>query len=145
MAKRVTDILRILMGFIFLWAFFDKTFGLGFATKLQDAWIRGGSPTTGFLKFGVHGPLDSFFNSLAAMPAIDWLFMLGLLFVGLTLIFNRFVKWGAIVGSVMLFLMYLALILPENNPVIDDHLVYIFVLVLIALNVDKSKQLSSKY
>ncbi len=124
-------VLRVIMGFIFLWAFFDKTFGLGFATKVQNAWINGGSPTTGFLKFGVHGPLASFFNSLAGMQVVDWLFMAGLLFVGVALIFNRFVKWGAIVGMIMLALMYFALIPPENNPLIDDHIVYILVLLLI--------------
>ena len=40
---------RILMGFYFLWAFIDKTFGLGFATPAERAWVGGGSPTTGFL------------------------------------------------------------------------------------------------
>ena len=39
---------RILVGFVFLWAFVDKTFGLGVATKAKDAWINGVSPTTGF-------------------------------------------------------------------------------------------------
>lgn len=139
MQKTIYGLLRVSMGFIFLWAFFDKTFGLGFATKLENAWIRGGSPTTGFLNFGVKGPLAEIFQSLAGVAIVDWLFMLGLLFVGLTLIFNRFVKWGAIIGSIMLFLMYLALLWPENNPVIDDHLVYIFVLVLISLNSKNQK------
>ena len=47
--KIVNIMLRFAMGFIFLWAFFDKVFGLGFATTADKAWIRGGSPTTGFL------------------------------------------------------------------------------------------------
>jgi thiosulfate dehydrogenase [quinone] large subunit len=145
MQKTIYGLLRISMGFIFLWAFFDKTFGLGFATKFENAWIRGGSPTTGFLKFGVHGPLANFFHSLAGLPAVDWLFMIGLLFVGLTLIFNRFVKWGALAGSLMLAFMYLALMFPENNPIIDDHLIYILVLILIALNANNQKQISPKY
>ena len=62
---------------------------------------------------------------------VDWFFMLGLLFVGLTLVFNKFVKWGCVAGSGMLFLMYLSLLLPENNPIIDDHIIYILVLLLI--------------
>ncbi|MEV4569763.1 hypothetical protein AB0K12_38895 [Nonomuraea sp. NPDC049419] len=41
---------RIAIGWIFLWAFLDKTFGWGFATPSDRAWIAGGSPTTGFLK-----------------------------------------------------------------------------------------------
>lgn len=125
-------LLRLSMGFVFLWAFLDKTFGLGFATARAQAWISGGSPTAGFLQFGVRGPLAGFFHGLAGMPAVDWLFMAGLLFVGLTLLLNRFVKWGALAGSAMLLLMYLALLFPENNPFVDEHIVYMLVLGLIA-------------
>ncbi len=130
--KIVFILLRLFMGFIFLWAFLDKVFGLGFATTSDKAWIHGGSPTTGFLSFGVKGPFVEIFHGLAGVAVVDWLFMLGLLFVGLTLIFNRYIKLGCVAGSLMLFFMYLALLLPENNPVIDDHIVYILVLALIA-------------
>ncbi len=135
--KIVFVLLRLVMGFIFLWAFLDKTFGLGFATTSAKAWIHGGSPTAGFLSFGVKGPFAAFFHSLANVAVVDWLFMAGLLFVGLTLIFNRYVKWGCIAGALMMIAMYLALLLPENNPVIDEHIVYALVLALIAV---KNKQ-----
>ncbi len=130
--KNILVTLRLFMGFIFLWAFFDKTFGLGFATTSEKAWINGGSPTYGFLTHAVKGPFADIFSSLAGIAVVDWMFMLGLLFVGLTLILKRYVVWGCIVGAVMLALMYLALLFPENNPLIDDHLVYILVLALIA-------------
>lgn len=126
--------LRLLMGFIFLWAFLDKTFGLGFATTADKAWIVGGSPTSGFLTHAVQGPFATFFNNLAGVTLVDWLFMLGLLFVGVTLIFNRYVKWGALAGIVMLILMYLALLFPENNPFVDDHIVYAVLLGYIAIH-----------
>ncbi|QQR76528.1 hypothetical protein IPJ63_03465 [Candidatus Nomurabacteria bacterium] len=126
--------LRLLMGFIFLWAFLDKTFGLGFATTADKAWILGGSPTSGFLTHAVVGPFATFFNSLAGIALVDWLFMLGLLFVGVTLILNRYVKWGALAGIMMLILMYLALLFPENNPFVDDHIVYAVLLGYIAIH-----------
>lgn len=126
-------ILRVLMGFTFLWAFLDKTFGLGFATKPEAAWLHGGSPTTGFLTYAVKGPFAQFFTSLAGVTVIDWIFMLGLLGIGLSLILNRYVKWGALCGIVMLVLMYLALLWPENNPLIDEHIIYAVVLGYIAL------------
>lgn len=129
--KIVMVALRLAMGFIFLWAFIDKTFGLGFATPTSKAWINGGSPTSGFLSSAVKGPLADFFHSLAGVAVVDWMFMAGLLFVGLTLIFNKYVKWGAVAGSIMLLLMYLALLWPENNPIIDDHIIYALVLILI--------------
>ena len=125
--------LRFVMSFIFLWAFFDKVFGLGFATGQENAWINGGSPTYGFLTHAVRGPLAPFFQSLAGMPIVDWSFMLGLLFVGLTLLFNRFVFLGSLSGIIMMILMWSAVFPPENNPIIDDHIVYAIVLAILAV------------
>lgn len=125
--------LRLVMSFIFLWAFFDKLLGLGFATTSSKAWINGGSPTTGFLSGAVKGPFADFFHGLAGVAIVDWLFMLGLLFIGLTLLFNRYVFWGALAGVVMMLLMWLALLFPENNPIVDEHIVYALVFALFAI------------
>lgn len=131
--------LRFVISFIFLWAFFDKLFGLGFATTSEKAWINGGSPTTGFLSGGVQGPFADVFHSLAGVALVDWLFMLGLLFVGITLFLNKYVFWGAIAGILMMVLMWLALLFPANNPLIDEHIVYALVLALLAIK-SKSKR-----
>lgn len=129
--------LRLAMGFIFLWAFLDKTFGLGFATTPEKSWINGGSPTTGFLSFGTKGPFVDIFQSLAGVALVDWLFMLGLLFIGLTLVFNKYVKWGCIAGALMMVLMWLAVLFPENNPILDEHLVYALVFGVLAIQSKK--------
>ena len=128
--RNIFNILRVAMSFIFLWAFVDKLFGFGIATKPENAWINGGSPTTGFLANAVHGPFTTIFNSLSGIALVDWLFMLGLLFIGLTFLFNKYVKYGAIAGMIMMALMYLALLFPENNPLVDDHLIYLLVFAL---------------
>jgi thiosulfate dehydrogenase [quinone] large subunit len=125
--------LRFVMAFIFLWAFIDKVFGLGFATKSENAWIHGGSPTAGFLNFATHGPFAPFFKSLAGVQLVDWLFMLGVLFVGLTLLLNRFLFWGAVAGIIMVTLMWMAALPPENNPIVDEHIVYALVLSILAM------------
>ncbi len=138
MKRKILISLRVVMGFIFLWAFFDKLLGLGFATKAENAWIHGISPTTGFLSFAARGPFGEIFHALSGLVLVDWLFMLGLLFVGVTLIFNKYVKWGTVVGGGMLMLMYLALLWPENNPIIDDHIVYTLVLALIFFDKENS-------
>ncbi|MBP9711740.1 MAG: hypothetical protein KBD55_01770 [Candidatus Pacebacteria bacterium] len=123
------------MGLVFLWAFFDKLLGWGFATTPDKAWIAGGSPTTGFLQYGVHGPLTTFFHNMAGSGMVDWLFMLGLLFIGVTLTLGIMVRLGATAGAVMMFLMYLALGLPpENHPFIDEHFVYIFLMMMLGLS-----------
>jgi thiosulfate dehydrogenase [quinone] large subunit len=68
---------------VFQWAFADKLFGLDHATPAARAWINGGSPSSGFLE-GVDGPFASAFNPIAGAPA-DWLFMAGLLGIGVAL------------------------------------------------------------
>jgi thiosulfate dehydrogenase (quinone) large subunit len=133
--------LRLAIGFEFLWAFFDKTFGLGYASSAAHAWINGGSPTKGFLS-GAIGPLQGVFNSIAGAPVVDWLFMLGLVGVGLTLILGVAVRAGAVSGAVMLALMYLAVWVPSTtaggqpsgstNPIVDEHIVGIFGLIAVA-------------
>ena len=130
--KAVLGILRLSMGLTFLWAFLDKVWGLGFTTTAEGAWLSGGSPTTGFLQFGVHGPFAEFFHSMAGSVLVDWLFMLGLLFIGLTLTLGIITKLGGWAGVFILFLMYLAVGLPpEHHPFIDDHFVYIFVMLAV--------------
>ena len=126
---------RIALGFVFLWAFLDKTFGLGIATAADKAWIAGASPTTGFLKFGVNenSPLKDLFTSFANQPWVDWLFMLGLLGIGVALLLGIGLRIAAVTGSILLYLMWAAEVPLENNPVIDDHIVYALVLWVIAL------------
>lgn len=130
--KKTFILLRVLMALIFLWAFFDKLLGLGFATTPDKAWLSGGSPTMGFLTYGTHGPFASFFQGLSGLPVVDWIFMIGLLFIGLSLLLNIFVKWGSIAGAVMMALMYLAAIPPENHPFLDDHIIYLVVFILLS-------------
>lgn len=130
---------RISLGFVFLWAFFDKLIGLGFATcrdnatnainvMCDSAWLQGGSPTYGFLNFGTSGPFADTFQSLAGNTAIDWLFMIGLLGIGLALTLGIGMRIAAYSGAAMMILMYLAALPSENNPIIDDHIVYALVL-----------------
>src|SRR5689334_22574967 len=57
--------LRLLTGFVFLWAFLDKAFGFGYATPSGKGWIDGGSPTRGFLGGVAAGPMESTFHSWA--------------------------------------------------------------------------------
>jgi thiosulfate dehydrogenase [quinone] large subunit len=130
--------LRLVMAFIFLWAFFDKVFGLGFATKHGKAWIDGVSPTKGFLSMATKGPFVEIFHKLAGVAVVDWLFMLGLLFIGLTMLFNRYVFWGGLAGMILMILMWLSLLFPENNPIIDEHIVYSVVFAILAIKAKKS-------
>lgn len=121
-------LLRLAMGWILFWAFLDKLFALGFTTEAGKSWLDGISPTMGFLKFGTHGPLAPMFQSMAGNPFIDWLFMMGLLLIGLALILGIGIKIATWTGSLLMLLLFLANIPPEHNPVLDEHIIYILVL-----------------
>jgi thiosulfate dehydrogenase [quinone] large subunit len=111
-SSRATDValavLRIATGFIFVWAFLDKTFGLGYATPAARAWINGGSPTKGFLGSVEVGPFQSAFHAIAGAAWADWLFMLGLLGVGVAVIAGIAMRVSAVAGTIMMALMWLA-------------------------------------
>ena len=112
-------ILRITLGLIMLWAFADKMFGLGNTTCLTvdpktkaesvvimcpKATIKGGSATTGFLKFAAKGPMKTTYNKIAGNKIVDYTFMAGLLLIGLSLVSGIGIKIGTVSAMVM-FLM----------------------------------------
>jgi thiosulfate dehydrogenase [quinone] large subunit len=143
-AAKALAVLRVSMGFVFLWAFLDKTFGLNYATPSAKAWINGGSPTKGFLSSVQVGPLQSFFHAIAGTWWANGLFMLGLLAIGVALIAGVAMRIAAISGVVMLAMMWLAEVpfaqftsagepTGSPNPVADSHYIYAVVLIVLAL------------
>jgi thiosulfate dehydrogenase [quinone] large subunit len=135
--RRSLALLRLATGFIFLWAFIDKTFGLGFSTPVERAWINGGTPAQGFLMSdAVTGPFKGFFASLAS-PLTDVLFMAGMLGIGVAVIAGVGLRVSAVAGSAMMLLMYIAewpftAYAASTNPLVDYHIVYALALVVIA-------------
>ncbi len=124
-------LLRIVMGWVILWPFFDKILGLGYSTKAGKSWLDGVSPTAGFLK-STKGPFADFFHSIAGNVAVDWLFMLGLLLIGLALVLGIGVRIAAYSGSVLMVLLWFASMPIKTNPMVDDHIVYILALLTLA-------------
>jgi thiosulfate dehydrogenase [quinone] large subunit len=142
-ATRALAVLRVVTGFIFLWAFLDKTFGLHYATPSSRAWIHGGSPTKGFLSSVHVGPFQSAFHSMAGTWWANWMFMLGLLGLGVALIAGVALRLAAAAGVVLLSLMWLAEFPPaqhtsggaataSTNPLVDYHVLYAIVLIVLA-------------
>ena len=123
---------RISLGWVFLWAFLDKTFGLGHETTSAQAWIHGGNPTMGFLKKGAKGPFADFYHSIAGATWTNWLFMLGLAGIGIALLAGIAMRITAGAGVLMLVMMWSVVLPPANNPFMDDHIVYAIVLILLA-------------
>lgn len=142
-AGKLTAVLRIATGFVFLWAFLDKTFGFGYATTTERAWLNGGSPTRGFLSGVDVGPLDGMLRSWAGAAWADWLFMLGLAGVGVAVLLGIGLRLSAFAGTVMMLLMWAAEWPLDRvtasgepsmstNPVVDYHIVYALVLIVLA-------------
>ena len=143
---KIWFLLRIFMGWLMFWPFLDKLFGLGFSTctdpktgnflgvLCKKAWLSGGSPTSGFLTNAVKGPFAGLFKSLAGSPAVDWLFMFGLLLVGLCMLFGIGVRIAGYSGALLVVLMFLAeAVPPANNPLIDEHILYAIIFIGLAM------------
>jgi thiosulfate dehydrogenase [quinone] large subunit len=133
--RRSLAALRLATGFIFLWAFLDKTFGLGYSTPAEYAWINGGTPAQGFLNSpAVQGPLQPFFQSIAT-PLVDVLFMAGMLGIGLAVMLGIGLRVAAGAGTALMLLMYLAewvFAAGSTNPIVDYHIVYALALIVVA-------------
>lgn len=132
-ARYVFAAIRIALGWIFLWAFLDKLFGLGHETTEKAAWINGGAPTKGFLANAATGPFADFYHGIAGAVWADWLFMIGLGAIGLALMLGVGVRLAAIGGVILMVMMWTVVLPPENNLFMDDHLIYALVLVALAL------------
>jgi len=140
---------RIAIGFIFLWAFLDKLLGLGFATcrtvaedgtytiqaLCDSAWIKGGHVTEGYLVYGgnPNSPFHEFFVDLGAQRWTDWVFMIGLLGLGIALMLGIGTKVAMVTGPLMLLFMYMTQMWPANNPILDDHIIQALAIIGIVL------------
>ncbi len=131
-ARYLWGLVRLCLGWTFLWPFLDKLFGLGHETSSASAWIHGGSPTTGFLS-GAVGPFAGFYHGFAGEGWADWGFMLGLVCIGTALLLGIGMRIAATSGAVLLILMWSASLPPANNPFMDDHIIYTLVLLGLAV------------
>lgn len=125
-------VLRLAFAWEFLWAFGDKLFGWGFATPSERSWLNGGSPTRGFLENSAAGPFESFYKSIAGDGWTNWLFMLGLLGIGLALLLGIGMRIAAVSGALLLVMMWSVALPPETNPFLDEHLLEALMLILLA-------------
>src|SRR5680860_399936 len=125
----IWGVLRIAMGWIFFWAFLDKLLALGFATgrdpetgvvdRFSDAaWVNGGSPTEGFLSFGLSTkePFTSIYSDLAGQGWVDWVYMLSMALIGIALLLGIATRLAAIGGAIWMVLFYTCLLYTSPSP-----------------------------
>ncbi|GAA4239979.1 DoxX family membrane protein [Actinomadura meridiana] len=129
-ARYALAIGRILLGWIFLWAFVDKLFGLGKPT--ESGWLSGTSPSKGFLSHA-DGPFKEIFHSMAGQLWVDTLFMLGLGGLGVALTLGICLRVAAVGGTILLTMLWAASLWPDSNPFMDQHWIYAALLISAAL------------
>ncbi|MFJ4223282.1 hypothetical protein [Microbacterium sp. NPDC089695] len=123
-ARVLLPLLRITLGLVYLWPFVDKMFGFGFATPPEGSVLAGGSPSTGYLSH-TEGAFADVFRAMAGNPLVDVLFMLGLGAVGIALVTGVCLHLAAIGGTFVMGGIYLSSVPLANNPLIDEHIVFI--------------------
>ena len=135
-ARRALAALRIVMGFTFVWPFLDKLLGLGYSTPSDRAWVNGGTPAQGFMK-AAEGPFGGVYGAITGVWA-DWLFMAGLLGLGVALLTGAGIKLAAWAGTLLLFMMYLAEFPLGRagegftNPLVDSHWIEALAIIAVA-------------
>ena len=116
-----TFLLRMAMGWIFVWAGFDKLLG---------DWT-----SAGFLVNATSGPLEGWFVDLgtnsAAVDVIDGLVIWGQILIGIALILGVVTRFSLFWAGAMIFMFYIAQFPPAHNPFLDEHIVYIGVFLLL--------------
>jgi thiosulfate dehydrogenase [quinone] large subunit len=70
---------------------------------------------------------------MAGQAWADWLFMAGLLGIGLALTLGIGMRIAAATGALLYGLMWAASLPLENNPVIDDHMLGAISVVVLAI------------
>ncbi|MEU8123851.1 hypothetical protein AB0C21_34525 [Spirillospora sp. NPDC049024] len=121
---------RLFLGWIFIWAFADKLFGLG--KPAEKGWLDGVSPSKGFLSHA-DGPFKEVFHAMAGKVWVDALFMFGLGGLGVALLLGICLRLAAIGGTVLLAMLWAASLWPDANPFMDMHWIYASTLVAAAL------------
>jgi thiosulfate dehydrogenase [quinone] large subunit len=90
------------------------------------------------------GPLEGTFHTIAGAPWADWLFMIGLLGIGIALVFGIGLRAAAVSGTLMMVLMWaaewpLAKVTSagepsiSTNPLVDYHIIYALALIALAV------------
>lgn len=115
--------LRIAIGWVFFYAGWTKV--ITYFTDAKD-WTA-----AGFLG-NLDGPFASLFSTMVGSPLVDKLNAWGLLLVGTAVILGVLVRWSAFWGIVIMILYWAAEFPPDNAFIIDDHIIYSLVFIVLA-------------
>ena len=118
----VLAIVRIMIGWLFIWGFLDKMFGLGLETPAGSGVIDGVSPSS-MVVYVSKGLFQDLFFSMAGNIFVDILLMIGLLILGITITLGVGTKLTTIFSIMFFLTMYCLVVPPTDNPIIDYHII----------------------
>jgi thiosulfate dehydrogenase [quinone] large subunit len=143
-------LLRIGLGWVYLWGFISQAFGITYTNSQTDptgrttygwhfsynankGWITSGfshSPTSQYVG-STHGPLAFIPKNLpTGLDDAGWMIAIGGLGIALTL--GIFMNVAGIGGALLNVLLWFSTFPPSSNPVIDGtHTIYALVLLLL--------------
>ncbi len=127
-AKYTMGLIRILIGWIFIWRFMDKMWDLDFNPEAHRSWF---GSIRELLLTAQEGPFSEMFHSMAAT---EWWYLLLLLFVGAGLILGIFTRISGILGAVLMLLLFIHNYPPADNPLVSHHLVYALLFLFFAFS-----------
>lgn len=113
-----TFFLRVSLGWLFLYAGISKI---------------GAFSAKGYL-VSLKGPFAALFYPLAGNMLVDQLVIWGFTLIGVCLILGVLVRFASFWGIVMMALFYLTAYPPEHAFLVDDHIIYIFVLLFLMVS-----------
>lgn len=111
-------LLRLSLGWLFFYAGFSKF--AGFSAK-------------GYL-LNLKGPFAGLFLPLAGNVLVDQLVVWGLTLIGLCLILGVLIRFASFWGIIMMVLFYLSAYPPEHAFLVDDHIIYIAIFLVLMVS-----------
>lgn len=133
-------LVRILIGWMFIWTFIDRTFGLGRPTPHDQAWTRGGSPIDSFVgsarDSGSRNPVPGFWRFLSEQHTwVNIVLMVLIAVIGVLLVLG-FVMWfSCVAGAILLVLQWFTAWPIKDNLFLNSALLGAVVLIaLLACN-----------
>lgn len=122
--KIITLFLRLGLGWIFLYSGFTKT--LTFFTPAKDF------SAAAFLNAST-SPFASLFTYMSGNIVVDYLNAYGQLLIGLALVLGFLIRWTVFWAIILMVLYYLAGYPPKSSFLVDQHIIYIFLLLFLAI------------
>jgi thiosulfate dehydrogenase [quinone] large subunit len=126
--------LRFFLASSFLFAAFDKLVGLGYPNPWMHGYVFGGDPVGDFLRFGTGRWFGSIFVPLADFSGVLNVVIIGaMLLLGTSMLLGIGTRLSAVLGSLMLFMLFLATVPGQDMFVFDYRIAYIVLLPLLCL------------